>query len=61
MAGRIFSWRIGLVFTAGSYLSAHDRRVHFGLGRGRQVKMLEICWPSGVVQTWKSVAANQTL
>jgi enediyne biosynthesis protein E4 len=47
------------VSTAGSYLSAHDKRVHFGLGRERQVKLLEIRWPSGVVQTWKNVAANQ--
>jgi len=49
----------GFVSTAGSYLSAHDRRVHFGLGREREVKLLEIRWPSGVVQTWKNVAANQ--
>jgi enediyne biosynthesis protein E4 len=51
--------QFGFVSTAGSYLSAHDKRVHFGLGRERQVKLLEIRWPSGVVQTWKNVAANQ--
>jgi enediyne biosynthesis protein E4 len=49
----------GFVSTAGSYLSAHDKRVHFGLGDERQVKLLEIRWPSGIVQTWKNVAANQ--
>jgi hypothetical protein len=49
----------GFVSTAGSYLSAHDKRVHFGLGRERQVKLLEIRWPSGGMQTWKNVAANQ--
>jgi hypothetical protein len=53
------SEQFGFVSTAGSYLSAHDKRVHFGLGRERQVKLLEIRWPSGVVQTWKDVAANQ--
>lgn len=51
--------QFGFVSTAGSYLSAHDKRVHFGLGREREVKLLEISWPSGVVQTWKNVAANQ--
>jgi ASPIC and UnbV/FG-GAP-like repeat len=51
--------QFGFVSTAGSYLSAHDKRVHFGLGRDRQVKLLEIRWPSGVAQTWKNVAANQ--
>lgn len=49
----------GFVSTAGSYLSAHDKRVHFGLGREREVKLLEITWPSGLVQTWKNLAANQ--
>ena len=39
--------------------NGNDKRVHFGLGRERQVKLLEIRWPSGVVQTWKNVAANQ--
>jgi enediyne biosynthesis protein E4 len=29
------------------------------LGRERQVKLLKIRWPSGVVQTWKNMAANQ--
>jgi len=53
------SEQFGFVSTAGSYLSAHDKRVHFGLGRERQVKLLEIRWPSGAVQTWKNVAANQ--
>ncbi len=55
------SEQFGFVSAAGSYLSAHDKRVHFGLGRERQVKLLEIRWPSGLVQTWKNVAANQIL
>jgi hypothetical protein len=53
------SEQFGFVSTSGSYLSAHDKRVHFGMGRERQVKLLEIRWPSGVVQSWKNVAANQ--
>jgi hypothetical protein len=51
--------QFGFVSTAGSYLSAHDKRVHFGLGSERVVKLLEIRWPSGVVQTWSNIAANQ--
>jgi hypothetical protein len=51
--------QFGFVSTAGSYLSAHDKRVHFGLGSEREVKLLEIRWPSGVVQMWKDVPSNQ--
>jgi hypothetical protein len=51
--------QFGFVSTAGSYLSAHDKRLHFGLGQEREVKLLEIQWPSGIVQTWKNVAADQ--
>jgi hypothetical protein len=49
------------VSTAGSYLSASDKRAHFGLGKSRQVRLLEITWPSGIVQRIESVAANQIL
>jgi hypothetical protein len=51
--------RFGFVSTAGSYLSAHDKRVHFGLGKDREVKLLEVRWSSGAVQTWKDIPANQ--
>jgi hypothetical protein len=49
------------VSTAGSYLSASDKRVHFGLGASKQVRLLEIAWPSGVVQRLEAVAADQVL
>ena len=45
--------------TAGSYLSASDKRVHFGLGSSNEARLLEIAWPSGVTQSLKSVAADQ--
>ncbi len=51
----------GLVTTAGSYLSASDRRVHFGLGSDKKVKLLEIAWPSGLRQRLEDVAGNQIL
>jgi hypothetical protein len=49
------------VSTAGSYISASDKRVHFGLGPAKKVKSLEITWPSGIVQRLGSVAADQIL
>jgi hypothetical protein len=36
------------VTTAGSYLSASDKRVHFGLGAATTAVSIEIRWPSGV-------------
>ncbi len=51
----------GMVSTAGSYLSASDKRVHFGLGGDRTVRLLEVTWPSGAVQRLETVAADQIL
>ncbi len=46
--------------TAGSYLSASDKRLHFGLGATESAK-IEIVWPSGIHQTLNDVHANQFL
>jgi hypothetical protein len=51
----------GYVSTAGSYLSSSDKRVHFGLGRDRKVRLLEIEWPRGVVQKLENIDADQVL
>ncbi|HZT31093.1 MAG TPA: CRTAC1 family protein [Bryobacteraceae bacterium] len=51
----------GYVSTAGSYLSANDRKVHFGLGKDAQARLLEIRWPSGTVQRLENVAADRTV
>ncbi|SFS13684.1 Repeat domain-containing protein [Granulicella pectinivorans] len=48
------------VSTASSYLSASDKRLHFGLGADTTAS-LEILWPSGIRQTLKDVAADQIL
>jgi enediyne biosynthesis protein E4 len=53
--------QFGLVTTAGSYLSASDKRVHFGLGREKSIALLEVLWPSGAKQRLENVAADQTL
>ncbi len=47
--------------TAGSYLSANDPRIHFGLGSAQVVETLQVQWPSGVVQTLFKVRTNRIL
>ncbi|PYU40405.1 MAG: RNA-binding protein [Acidobacteria bacterium] len=49
------------VTTAGSYLSASDKRVHFGLGADAGAERVEIHWPSGIIQTLKQVRGDQIL
>ena len=49
----------GIVTTTGSYCSASDKRVHFGLGGSETVKLLEITWPSGRIQKLRNVSADQ--
>ena len=46
--------------SGGSYLSASDKRVHFGLGQATMATV-EIWWPSGVHQVFKDVRADQFL
>jgi hypothetical protein len=43
-----------------SYCSANDARLHFGLGNAATADV-EVRWPSGLVETLKSVAADQLL
>jgi len=47
-----------VVLAQSSYLSANDRRLHFGLG-AEQSAHLEIRWPSGKREQIADVAANQ--
>jgi enediyne biosynthesis protein E4 len=49
------------VRSGGSYYSQNDLRVHFGLGRAKQVKSLEVRWPSGAVDKLSDVQANQVI
>jgi len=49
------------VSTGGSYFSANDKRVHFGLGQEHSVRMLEITWPSGIVQKIENPAVDRIL
>jgi len=49
------------VKSGGSYLSQSDMRVHFGLDTATKADVVEIRWPSGLVETFKDVKANQFL
>lgn len=49
------------VNTAVGYLSASDKRVIAGLGDDTTAKLIEIRWPSGIVQKFENVKARQFL
>ena len=44
--------------SAGSYLSASDKRLHFGLGSADNAK-IDVFWPSGIHQTMNAVRTDQ--
>jgi hypothetical protein len=48
------------VHTDGSYLSASDVRVHFGLGNTRRATVLAE-WPSGLKEEWVNVAIDSEI
>ena len=43
----------------GSYLSASDDRIHFGLGTATRVDAVEVRWPSGRVDRYADLASNR--
>jgi hypothetical protein len=47
------------VLASGSYISANDRRPHFGLGDATDAGTAEIHWPSGAVEMVKLPAVNR--
>jgi enediyne biosynthesis protein E4 len=49
------------VNTAIGYLSASDKRINVGLGSDSFAKLIEITWPSGIVQKFENVKAGQIL
>lgn len=44
--------------TDGSYLSAGDPRVHFGLGTNPRVQAIGIVWPNGSREVWTTIKTN---
>jgi len=49
------------VTPAGSYLSSSDKRAHFGLGTDTVANLIEIHWPSGIIQKLENVHGDQIL
>ena len=49
------------VRSGSSYLSQNDMRLHFGLGKHRQIDRIEIRWPSGLGERLERIEANQNL
>jgi hypothetical protein len=47
--------------TGGSYMSASDKRVHFGLADATVADRVTIRWPSGHVDTYKDVKPDQII
>ena len=45
-------------FGGGSYQSASDQRLHFGLGPARIVDRVEVTWPSGSRDCYQGLGAD---
>ena len=50
-------WR--MVHTDSSYLSAHDVRVHFGLGDKPDIEAVLVHWPDGSKERFESIKSNR--
>ncbi len=49
------------VLSGASYASQNDFRLHFGLGRAKQVDLIEIRWPLGLVESFRKIEPNQLI
>ena len=49
------------VVGGGSFQSASDRRLHFGLGDRVWIPSLRVTWPSGRVERWQNLRAGEYL
>ncbi len=57
--GKTTLWR--RAHTDGSYMSANDHRVHFGLGSDSQVKAVVVHWPGGGKEMWEDIEADRLI
>jgi enediyne biosynthesis protein E4 len=51
--------QIDEVRSGGSYLSQNDLRLHFGLGEKKMIDLLEVRWPSGIIDQFRNIASAQ--
>ena len=47
------------VRSGSSYISNSDMRVHFGLGAANQIQYIEVHWPSGLAERYRSVPVDR--
>ncbi|MBI4583577.1 MAG: CRTAC1 family protein [Planctomycetes bacterium] len=58
LPGGLELWqRVG---TDGSYCSANDQRLHFGVGQAKYIESATVYWPSGKKECWKTVPLNKS-
>jgi hypothetical protein len=55
VAGRT---QVAARFGGGSYLSANDPRLHFGLGTAQMADRVEVTWPSGHRDCYRGLGAD---
>lgn len=53
--------QIDEVRSGGGYLSQNDMCLHFGLGGAAKIDELILTWPSGIVDRWTNIAADQRI
>ena len=53
--------QIDEVRSGGGYFSQNDLRVHFGIGKAEKVDLLEIRWPSGLIEKVENIKPNQVI
>ncbi len=53
--------QIDEVRSGGSYISQNELRLHFGLEKSPRVDLIEVRWPSSLVETFRNVDADQVL
>jgi enediyne biosynthesis protein E4 len=53
--------QISEVYSGGTYISENDPRLHFGLEKRTKIDLIEVRWPSGVVDKVTNQSANKIL
>lgn len=60
IGGQTF-WQMREISGGSGHGSQNDMRAHFGLGDAEKIEVLKIEWPSGIVQEFHALAAQQFL
>lgn len=56
-----FRWQMREIFGGDAYGSQNGLQAHFGLGDAANVETVRIEWPSGIVQEFRNIEANQRI